>query len=142
MDCGAMGSIIIKAQEVKMPIIDVVNLRKEFSVSSQRKGVVGAIRHLFSGTNKILTAVDGISFQIEEGEFVAYLGPNGAGKSTTIKMLTGILVATKGSATVMGLTPWKERKQNALNFGAVFGQRPQLWWDLSPANGFELLKKH
>jgi len=47
-------------------------------------------------------AVDGISFNVQEGEFFGFLGPNGAGKSTTIKILTTLLRKTSGSVTVAG----------------------------------------
>ena len=45
-------------------------------------------------------AVDNISFSIKKGEIVGFLGPNGAGKSTTMKMITGYLPSTSGSAYV------------------------------------------
>lgn len=48
------------------------------------------------------TAVDNISFNVEKGQVVGFLGPNGAGKTTTLKMLTGYLPATKGTATIGG----------------------------------------
>ena len=48
------------------------------------------------------TAVDAISFNVEPGEIVGFLGPNGAGKTTTIRILTGYMPATSGSATVAG----------------------------------------
>lgn len=48
-------------------------------------------------------AVDGVSFQVSRGEIVGFLGPNGAGKSTTMKMLTGYLNPTSGSAYVGGI---------------------------------------
>jgi ABC-2 type transport system ATP-binding protein len=47
-------------------------------------------------------AVDSLDLQVEYGTFYGFLGPNGAGKSTTIKMLTGLLAASKGGATVLG----------------------------------------
>lgn len=47
-------------------------------------------------------AVDGISFELKKGEIVGFLGPNGAGKSTTMKMITGYLPPTAGSAQVCG----------------------------------------
>ena len=47
-------------------------------------------------------AVDNISFELKKGEIVGFLGPNGAGKSTTMKMITGYLPATSGTATVCG----------------------------------------
>ena len=45
-------------------------------------------------------AIDGISFSLKKGEIVGFLGPNGAGKSTTMKILTGYLRASEGSAKV------------------------------------------
>src|SRR5689334_17045290 len=47
-------------------------------------------------------AVAGISFSVSKGEVVGFLGPNGAGKSTTMKMLTGYLRPTSGSAVICG----------------------------------------
>ena len=49
------------------------------------------------------TAVDDLTFEVERGEVCAFLGPNGAGKSTSVKMLTGLLAPTSGTATVAGL---------------------------------------
>jgi ABC-2 type transport system ATP-binding protein len=49
------------------------------------------------------TAVDGVTFEVRQGEVVGYLGPNGSGKTTTIRMLCGILSPTAGSAEVMGV---------------------------------------
>jgi ABC-2 type transport system ATP-binding protein len=48
------------------------------------------------------TAVDAITFDVPAGQIVGFLGPNGAGKSTTLKMLTGMIEPTSGSATVCG----------------------------------------
>ena len=86
-------------------------------------------------------AVAGISFRVPEGQAVALIGPNGAGKSTTIKMLTGILHPTSGDARVLGMAPWKERARLAVQMGAVFGQRSQLWYHLPPRDTFELLAR-
>ncbi len=48
------------------------------------------------------TAVDQISFDVNQGEIFGFLGPNGAGKSTTIRMLTGVSTPTEGAANIMG----------------------------------------
>ena len=48
------------------------------------------------------TAVDNLSFRVEPGEVLGFLGPNGAGKSTTMKMLTGFLAPTSGTASLFG----------------------------------------
>jgi len=85
-------------------------------------------------------ALDQISFKIGKGEFVGFIGPNGAGKSTTINILTGILVPDHGKCEVLGLIPWKNRMKNAKQFGVVFGQKTQLWWDLPLMDSFSVLK--
>jgi ABC-2 type transport system ATP-binding protein len=84
-------------------------------------------------------AVAGISFAVEAGERLAYIGPNGAGKSTSIKMLTGILHPTSGDAAVLGIVPWKKRRDLAARIGTLFGQRSQLWYQLTPRQTFGLL---
>lgn len=48
------------------------------------------------------TVVDDLSFSVQPGEVLGFLGPNGAGKSTTMKMLTGFLAPTSGSASILG----------------------------------------
>jgi len=90
----------------------------------------GFLKNLLAPGIKSITAVDDISFSINEGESVAFIGPNGAGKSTTIKILTGILWPTSGQVEVLGLNPQKHRKKLALNIGTVFGQRSQLLFNL------------
>jgi len=52
------------------------------------------------------SAVDGVSFEIPEGQLVAVLGPNGAGKTTTLEIIEGLREADAGEATVLGLPPW------------------------------------
>ncbi len=121
-------------------IIDVKGLTKDFDISESGKGFSGKLKALFHRKRKIVTAVDNIDFEIKRGEFVGYVGENGAGKSTTIKMLTGILVPSSGSAEVNGIIPYKDRKKNAAKIGVVFGQRTQLWWDLPVRESFDLLR--
>jgi ABC-2 type transport system ATP-binding protein len=67
-----------------------------------------------------LRAVDAISFHVEPGEIFGFLGPNGAGKSTTIRMLTGQLRPTSGSASVMGWDVVDQRQQLKPLIGVVF----------------------
>jgi ABC-2 type transport system ATP-binding protein len=124
-----------------LSIITVSDLIKEFKVYQHHEGFFGAIRNLASSKYSIIKAVDGVSFDVEEGQIVGYVGPNGAGKSTTIKMLTGILVPTSGNIDVAGLVPYKKRKENAQRIGVVFGQRTQLWWDLPVIESFQLLRR-
>jgi len=66
------------------------------------------------------TAVDDISFSVNEGEIFAFLGPNGAGKSTTIKILTTLLAPTVGKVLVNGKDPVADPDLVRRSFGIVF----------------------
>ncbi len=122
------------------PIISAQNLTKTFTRRKQRTGMLGALRGLADRDATEVFAVSGVSFDIAAGEMVGYIGPNGAGKSTTIKMLTGILVPSSGSASVAGFVPWEQRRKLAQQIGVVFGQRTQLWWDLPLSESLALLQ--
>jgi len=115
-----------------MNVVELKNLRKSFAL--KRGG-------LFNRTTTEVTAVAGIDLIVQPGESVAFIGPNGAGKSTTIKILTGIMRPTSGSAQVLGLVPWRDRTKLATRIGAVFGQRSQLWYHLPALDSFELLSR-
>jgi len=67
-----------------------------------------------------LRAVNGISFTVEPGEIFGFLGPNGAGKTSTLKMLTGQLRPTSGTAEVMGFDVVEQRQQLKPQIGVVF----------------------
>jgi ABC-2 type transport system ATP-binding protein len=110
----------------RQPAVEVTSLARTF-VTGRGRG------------RRTVTAVDGISFTVEPGERVAYIGPNGAGKSTSIKMLTGILYPTSGTASVLGLVPWRERRALTRRIGTLFGQRSQLWLELTPRQSFRML---
>jgi ABC-2 type transport system ATP-binding protein len=124
-----------------VPQIETHQLTKSFRSAVRRPGVGGALHHLFAPRHQDKLAVDRLDLTIEAGETVAYVGPNGAGKSTTIKMLTGILVPTGGELSVNGMVPYRRRIENAARIGVVFGQRTQLWWDLSVRDSLALQRK-
>lgn len=123
-----------------MDIITVQNLQKHFKLPKHHRGSWGAVRNLFTREYRLVKAVDGISYQVAQGELVGYLGPNGAGKSTTIKMLTGLLVPSGGELWVNGRIPWRERQTHVAHIGAVFGQKTTLWWDLPVIESLDLLQ--
>ena len=85
--------------------------------------------------------MNGVSFTVEKGEAVGLLGPNGAGKTTTLKMLSGILYPTSGSAAVAGYIPWERRRGYQRRFAIVMGQKSQLWPDLPALDTFELNRR-
>lgn len=82
-------------------------------------------------------AVDGISFDVKEGEFFAFLGPNGAGKTTTISILTTTLAMTDGSVEIAGYDLEKEAKQVRRQVGIIF-QNPSLDLELTAEENIRL----
>src|SRR5207253_1134904 len=123
---------------ISMPIIEAVNLTKTYRVSQKKEGFLGALRGLYRREYKEVRAVDDVSFTIEPGEIVGFLGPNGAGKTTTLKMLSGLIYPTSGSARVLDFVPWDRADAFRRQFSLVMGQKQQLWWDLPAGDSFQL----
>ncbi|HKI68560.1 MAG TPA: ATP-binding cassette domain-containing protein [Verrucomicrobiae bacterium] len=124
-----------------MPVIEVNGLSKSFRTYKKRPGLSGAIKGLFHRTYEQTHAVSDVSFKIEPGELVGFLGPNGAGKTTTLKMLSGLLYPTGGSARVLGHVPWERAEAYRRQFALLLGQKNQLWWDLPARESLELNAK-
>lgn len=121
-----------------MSIIQIDQLTKSYRVYQKKEGLLESVRGLFHRDYKTIEAVRGISLRVEPGEFVAFLGPNGAGKTTTLKLLSGVIYPTSGTASVMGFVPWKRDMEYRRRFALVMGQKNQLWWDLPAQESFRL----
>jgi ABC-2 type transport system ATP-binding protein len=122
------------------PAIRVKDLRKTFFVPVREGGLRAAVKSLVRRETKPVTAVDGVSFEIEPGEIVGFLGPNGAGKTTTLKMLSGLLYPTSGEISVLGHVPSKREAAYLRQITMVMGNRNQLQWDLPALDSYELLR--
>lgn len=83
---------------------------------------VNRLRRLYGDT----VAVDGVSFEVGQGEIVGLLGPNGAGKTTTINMILGVLEATSGTIRIEGadIATSRSRALERTNFAAVYAPLP------------------
>jgi len=124
-----------------MPVIEVNGLTKAFRTYKKSPGLAGAVRGLFRRQYEQTLAVKEVSFRIEPGELVGFLGPNGAGKTTTLKMLSGLLYPTRGSAKVLGFVPWERQDGYRRQFALLLGQKNQLWWDLPASESLSLNAK-
>lgn len=122
-----------------MSIIEVNGLTKTFRTRERAAGLASSLRSFVAPRYREREAVKPVCFSLERGEVLAFIGPNGAGKSTTIKMLTGILHPTSGSARVLGYVPWRQRRQLAFHIASIYGQKSQLWYHLPPQDTFNLL---
>lgn len=121
-----------------MAVIEIAGLTKSYRVYQKNEGLAASLRGLWRREYREVEAVRAIDLQVEQGEFVAFLGPNGAGKTTTLKLLSGVINPTSGSARVMGFVPWKRENAYRRRFALVMGQKNQLWWDLPAQESFRL----
>jgi ABC-2 type transport system ATP-binding protein len=119
-------------------IIQVDHLTKTYQVPEREGGFAAAVRSFFRRKYKDVNAVQNVTFGIQPGEIVGFLGPNGAGKTTTLKMLSGLLHPTGGSAHVLGYTPWQLKADYLRSMTLVMGQRNRLSWDIPAADSFLL----
>ncbi len=78
-----------------------------------------------------LTALRGVSFEVNKGDVVGYLGPNGAGKTTTIKLMTNLLSPTSGNAYINGIDVFKDPTHALSNVGALI-EVPGMYDYLTP----------
>ncbi len=120
------------------PAIQLKDLSKTYQVPEREPGFKAAMRSLVKRKYRSVEAVQHVNFQINQGEVVGFLGPNGAGKTTTLKMLSGLLHPTGGSAQVLGYTPWERRRGYLQSMTLVMGQRSRLSWDIPAADSFLL----
>lgn len=121
-----------------MAIIEIEGLAKSYRIYQKNEGLWAAVKGIFGRKYKDVQAVKGIDLAVDQGEFVAFLGPNGAGKTTTLKLLSGVITPTAGTARVMGHIPWKREDTYRRRFALVMGQKNQLWWDLPAQESFRL----
>lgn len=123
------------------PALAIDNITKEYCQWQRSGNARDIIKNLIHPEKRVVTALDRISLQVKKGEFVAYAGANGAGKSTTIKILSGILMPTEGTVSVLGFNPAKDRIKLMRHIGVLFGQRTELWWDHPVISSFEWKKQ-
>jgi len=101
-------------------LIVATNLEKRFRLGLTRKDV---------------HAVQGISFSVPAGDIFGFLGPNGAGKTTTIKMLTGLIRPTAGTATLLGEAVPSARARQKIGF---LPENPYIYPYLTPQEFVEM----
>ena len=121
-----------------MALVEVDRLSKTYRTFRKEPGFLGSLRSLWNRRYEPVRAVDSVSFSIEPGERVGFLGPNGAGKTTTLKMLSGLIHPTGGTARVMGYVPWERKDGYRRRFALLLGQKNQLWWDLPAIESLHL----
>jgi ABC-2 type transport system ATP-binding protein len=97
------------------------------------------VEHLTKQYGRI-TAVDDVSFEVPKGEILGFLGPNGAGKTTTMRILTGYMPPTSGSASIAGHDVFKESIEARRHIGYLPETVP-LYPEMSPRNYLHFMGK-
>jgi ABC-2 type transport system ATP-binding protein len=120
------------------PAVEAIGLTKDYLAPVKEPGFTGALKSLVNRKWRSTRAVDAVDLRIEAGELVGFLGVNGAGKTTTLKMLSGLLTPTGGTAQVLGHVPWKREPSFQRRISLVMGQRSQLWWEIPAQETFRL----
>jgi lipopolysaccharide transport system ATP-binding protein len=122
-------------------VVKAVDIWKKFKIPHEKRhsifeeaaGIVGLAKGRRIGYEEFW-ALKGVSFELEQGEWLGVIGPNGSGKSTLLKILSGITPATKGTVKVLGriatilqlgvaFHPELTVKENIILYGAVMGIR-------------------
>ncbi len=116
--------------------VHVRDLNKQYAVHEKEPGFMGSLRSFVSRKTRYVQAVRGVSFDLAPGEVVGFLGPNGAGKTTTLKMLSGLLHPSGGTARVAGFEPRRRETGFLKQITLVMGQKQQLIWDLPALDSF------
>lgn len=92
---------------------------------------VDGLRKSFGDGDDAVTAVDGVSFEIETGTVVGMLGPNGAGKTTTIKSILGLVIPDSGTVEIAGIDVHERPRRAYRNVGAILEGARNVYWRLT-----------
>ncbi len=122
-----------------MDTIVVQALTKVYRVPERESGLKASLRALVRPDYRPVPAVTDLTFTIRAGEVVGLIGQNGAGKTTTLKMLSGLLYPTSGSARVAGFTPWERKNEFLSQISMVLGNKSQMIWDIPPLDTLRVL---
>jgi ABC-2 type transport system ATP-binding protein len=105
-------------------VIEVDGLSMTYRAPLRDSGLKAALGSLIHRRYKDVHAVSDVSFEVGAGQVVGFIGPNGAGKTTTMKILSGILHPTSGTARVLGFTPWQRRTPFLKRIALIRGSQP------------------
>lgn len=119
-------------------MITIKNLVKNYKTYIKSNNL---FKDVFNRAYKNVTAINDISFSIDEDELIGFIGPNGAGKTTTMKILTGILYPTSGKVEVLGYTPFEKKPGFLKQISFVMGNKNLLIWELPAKDSFKLNKE-
>lgn len=124
-----------------MNVIEARGLTRAFESYRKPEGLWNSVKGFFAREYETKVALHPTDLTIEGGQIIGLVGGNGAGKTTLLKLLAGLIDATGGEARVLGYDPAKRQSDYLRRISILLGQKNQLWWDLAPADSFDLLAR-
>ena len=124
------------------PFIECDKLSRDFKIWTKQEGLKGTLKSFVKRDYYVKTAVKNFNLQIKSHGLVGLLGPNGSGKTTLIKMLTGLIVPSRGTLRTLGFIPNQRKSVFKKQISLVMGQKSQLWWDIPVMDSFLLFQKY
>lgn len=118
--------------------IETAALSREFQVRKKEEGLFASIKGFFNPDWECISAVADLDLTVYRGEMIGFLGPNGAGKTTTLKMMSGLILPTSGTISVLNENPFNRSREFLMRISLVMGQKQNLWWDLPPSETYAL----
>jgi ABC-2 type transport system ATP-binding protein len=120
-------------------VIETRELSRVFKSYEKPEGLWQSLKGFWDRKYVEKIALAPTNLKIESGQIIGLVGANGAGKTTLLKMLSGLIHASSGTASVLGFEPWQRDPRFLRRMSILLGQKNQLWWDISPADSFTLL---
>jgi ABC-2 type transport system ATP-binding protein len=121
--------------------IETRGLTRTYQTYKKPEGVWNSIKGFWQRSYIEKIALAPTDLRIEGGQIVGLVGANGAGKTTLLKLLSGLIYPSGGEATVLGYSPWARQSEYLRKISILLGQKNQLWWDIPPADSFDLLAR-
>lgn len=121
--------------------IEAIDLSRSYETYRKPEGLLKSIEGFWKRETIHKLALQPTTITICRGQIVGLVGSNGAGKTTLLKLLSGLIYPSSGTTKVLGHDPHERRPEFLRKMSILLGQKAQLWWDLPPADSYELLAK-
>ena len=123
-------------------MIQCEKLCRDFKVYTKDPHLKGTLKSFFKREFIVKQAVKEFDLNIEEPGLVGLLGPNGSGKTTLMKMMSGIILPSRGVLKVLGEKPSDRKNSFKKQISLVMGNKSQLWWDIPVMDSFLLFQRY